>query len=135
MPGCPPPAPRVAAPARARRRSACVRALAATKPGEGRRCPALTLIGYIKGLATNLELEAQAERDSGMTDTQWMQEHERTFLALFASGEYPSLAASTTGPGLDLELDTVFEFGLQRLLDGYTTLGAPGDPPLRQASP
>lgn len=80
---------------------------------------AVTLMAYVRGIATNLEAQAQAVQDTGLTDEQWVETHEATFQRL-TTGRYPTLAALTET--VDLELDTVFEFGLHRLLDGYAAL-------------
>ncbi|MGW0431764.1 TetR/AcrR family transcriptional regulator C-terminal domain-containing protein [Micromonospora sp. NPDC003197] len=80
---------------------------------------AVTLMAYVRGIATNLEAQAQAVQDTGLTDEQWVETHEATFHQLI-TGRYPTLAALTET--VDLELDTVFEFGLHRLLDGYAAL-------------
>jgi Tetracyclin repressor-like, C-terminal domain len=58
----------------------------------------------------------------GMTDEQWMTAHERTFAALFAARQYRRLSNITAQADVDLDLDTLFEFGLERMLDGYAAL-------------
>ena len=83
---------------------------------------AVTLIGYVRGTAMNFEAQAQAEQDTGMTDEQWMTAQEPTFAALFAARQYQTLSNITAQPDVALDLDTLFEFGLQRLLDGYAAL-------------
>ncbi|MEU3453588.1 TetR/AcrR family transcriptional regulator C-terminal domain-containing protein [Micromonospora sp. NPDC006766] len=81
---------------------------------------ALTLMAYVRGIATGLEAQAHAEQDTGLTDEQWMETHEATFHQMMTSGRYPTLAA--LNEEVDLNLDTVFEFGLHRLLDGYAVM-------------
>ncbi len=81
---------------------------------------AVTLMAYVRGIATGLEAQAHAEQDTGLTDEQWMETHGATFHRLMTSGLYPTLAA--LNEDVDLNLDSVFEFGLHRLLDGYATL-------------
>jgi hypothetical protein len=56
-----------------------------------------------------------------MTDEEWMSVHEPSFAALFESG-YPTLSRLTNQADIDLDLDTLFGFGLQRILDGYAVL-------------
>lgn len=48
-----------------------------------------------------------------------MDTQEPTLLAILATGRFPALSRLATA-GYDL--DTLFEFGLQRLLDGLTSL-------------
>lgn len=83
---------------------------------------AVTLMSYVRGAAMNLEAQAQAEQDTGMTDEEWMTAQEPTFAAVFASGSYRTLSKLTSQGDIDLTLDTLFEFGLQRMLDGYAVL-------------
>lgn len=77
---------------------------------------AVVLANYIRGTALNLEAEAQAEQDSGLTDEQWMRGQESRFAAVLAGGGFPMMAAY--GPAAEFGLDELMEYGLQRLLDG-----------------
>ncbi|MFF9342603.1 TetR/AcrR family transcriptional regulator C-terminal domain-containing protein [Streptomyces sp. NPDC014773] len=89
----------------------------------------LTLLNYIRGLAQNLETEREAEAQSGLDSEEWMGTQESAFRATLESGRYPGLAR-LAGSGYDLDLDDLFEFGLQRLLDGLAVLldeGSPSD--------
>jgi AcrR family transcriptional regulator len=79
---------------------------------------ALTVIGFVRGLAVNLEPEAHAEQDTGLTNDEWMQAQDRELHAIFASGRFPMLSRLASGPDIDANLDTLFEFGLSQLLDG-----------------
>ncbi|WP_331716550.1 TetR/AcrR family transcriptional regulator C-terminal domain-containing protein [Micromonospora purpureochromogenes] len=88
---------------------------------ETRWYAALTLIAQVRGVATNLEMQAQAEQDTGLTDEEWIESQEPVFDRL-APGRYPTLAALSAEGDVDLTLDGIFEFGLRRLLDSYATL-------------
>jgi DNA-binding transcriptional regulator YhcF (GntR family) len=81
----------------------------------------ITLFSHVRGTAVNLEPEAEAEQHTGMTGEQWMEVQSPAFAAIMASGDTPTFASVTTQPGLDFDsdLETLFEFGLQRLLDGF----------------
>ncbi|MCW3819687.1 TetR/AcrR family transcriptional regulator C-terminal domain-containing protein [Micromonospora sp. DR5-3] len=81
---------------------------------------AVTLMAYVRGIATNLEAQAHAEQDTGLTDEQWVETHDAMFQRLMTGGRYPTMAA--LDEAVDLDLDSVFEFGLHRLLDGYAAL-------------
>jgi DNA-binding transcriptional regulator YhcF (GntR family) len=86
---------------------------------------ALTVIGYVRGVAVSLEMETQAEQDTGLSNDAYMTAQEAQFRAVFAGGAFPTLARMSAQPEIDLGLDTLFEFGLARLLDGLATfLGA-----------
>jgi DNA-binding transcriptional regulator YhcF (GntR family) len=75
-----------------------------------------TLVNYVRGTAVNIEGEAVAEMDTGMTSRQWS--------AARLAVEGP-LVAQVTEPGTELDLESLFAFGLERLLDGLTTVLTP----------
>jgi hypothetical protein len=87
---------------------------------------AVTVANYVRGTAVNLAEEAQAEQDSGLTDTQWMDAHEERIGKIVADGRLPLMARFITADDGVWNLDMLFEFGLQRLLDGLESkFGAP----------
>ncbi|MFI6391909.1 GntR family transcriptional regulator [Nonomuraea sp. NPDC050547] len=75
-----------------------------------------TLVNYVRGTAVNIESEAGAELDTGMTSTQWVTAR------LSVDGP---LVAQVTEPGTELDLESLFAFGLERLLDGLGTVLTP----------
>ncbi|MEV4380162.1 GntR family transcriptional regulator [Streptosporangium sp. NPDC049644] len=75
-----------------------------------------TIVNYVRGTAINIESEAAAELDTGMTSKQWG----RTKLSVDGP-----LIAQVTEPGAELDLGSLFTFGLERLLDGLATVIAP----------
>lgn len=83
---------------------------------------AVTVANYVRGTAVNRAEEAQAEQDSGLTDTQWMDAQEERIGAVLADGRLPLLARFITADEGVWNLDMLFEFGLQRLLDGLAPL-------------
>ncbi|WP_328536587.1 TetR/AcrR family transcriptional regulator C-terminal domain-containing protein [Streptomyces sp. NBC_00344] len=82
----------------------------------------LALFGYVQGLALAGDLEAQARQDTGMSEDEWMARNETQFHALEATGAYPHLNSLAEQEGFRLDLGTVFEFGLSRILDGTAVL-------------
>lgn len=76
-----------------------------------------TLFGHVRGLAFNLESEAQAEQDSGLTSDEWMQTQEHGFRVIADAGDFP-LLTRLVNSDMEFDLDELFEFGLGRLLDG-----------------
>src|SRR3954447_10985618 len=78
----------------------------------------LTVFTFVRGLAMNLEMEAEAEEASGLTDDQWMASQEQALEALVGDGRHPHFAGVLRGMDFDMDLDALFEFGLQRLLMG-----------------
>ena len=79
---------------------------------------AVTLANYVRGTAVNLEPEAQAEQDTGITSHEWMASQDAVMTGIVASGEFPMFAELAQDEDLDLTLESLFEFGLARLLDG-----------------
>jgi AcrR family transcriptional regulator len=81
----------------------------------------ITLFNYVRGTAMNLELEAEAEAASGLTSEEWMDSQESAMRSILGTGRFP-LLRQLTAMGYDFDLDELFEFGLQRLLDGLTAM-------------
>ncbi|MFJ1755019.1 TetR/AcrR family transcriptional regulator C-terminal domain-containing protein [Kitasatospora sp. NPDC088134] len=79
----------------------------------------LTLVNYIRGTALNLELEAAAEAATGQDAEAWMDQQEPRYTELVAG--FPTFRRLTE-EGYDFDLDGLFEFGLQRQLDGLAVL-------------
>ncbi|WP_030240455.1 TetR/AcrR family transcriptional regulator C-terminal domain-containing protein [Streptomyces sp. NRRL S-350] len=82
------------------------------------------LYSYIHGIAVHLEREAQAEATTGLSEDQWMDHQAPAFAAITAATRYPVFTriASSFKNGYDLDLDTLFEFGLKPLLDGIALI-------------
>lgn len=78
----------------------------------------VTLFNYVRGLATALEPEAEAERDTGLTTDEWMDGQEAAMVAFAGSGRFANFLRGAMASEVDLDLDSLFEFGLVRLLDG-----------------
>ncbi|MEV0598879.1 TetR/AcrR family transcriptional regulator C-terminal domain-containing protein [Streptomyces sp. NPDC050315] len=87
----------------------------------------LALFNHIRGTAVHVEMEAEAEAVSGLNDEEWMDTQEPALQAILATGRFPTLDRLATA-GYDLNLDALFEFGLQRYLDGIATLLSPPTP-------
>lgn len=82
----------------------------------------LTVLGYVRGMAVNFEMEAEAEQRTGITDEQWMADQGSQLRTVLASGSFPMMARLAGQAQFDYNLDTLFEFGLQRVLDGIGVL-------------
>jgi hypothetical protein len=70
----------------------------------------------LPGMALARLTEAQAEKDTGMSADEWMRHHDRGLRQRAGSAGHPGLGRVIREP-FDFDLDTVFEYGLQRLLD------------------
>jgi DNA-binding transcriptional regulator YhcF (GntR family) len=77
----------------------------------------IMLFNYVRGMAVNLESEAQAEAESGLTADEWMDAHADVLASLGAGGNFPRFR-QIAGLDFDLDLDALFELGLRCLLDG-----------------
>lgn len=82
----------------------------------------LALLGYAQGVAMAVELESQARQDTGMTADEWMAANETRVDSIQLTGEYPVLTTIFGDGEFDLELGALFEFGLERMLDGIESL-------------
>ncbi|CAM5561806.1 TetR/AcrR family transcriptional regulator C-terminal domain-containing protein (plasmid) [Streptomyces viridifaciens] len=82
------------------------------------------LYSYIQGIAVHLEREAQAEAATGLSEDEWMDHQAPAFAAITTATRYPVFTriASSCKDGYDLDLDTLFEFGLKPLLDGIALI-------------
>ncbi|MFC8127480.1 TetR/AcrR family transcriptional regulator C-terminal domain-containing protein [Streptomyces sp. NPDC057302] len=83
---------------------------------------AITLFGYVRGTAADLEAEVQASRDTGISGEEWLEDQEEAMNALLAGGALPAFAAIRRRPGVDISVQSLFEYGLGRLLDGVALL-------------
>ncbi|GAA2192807.1 TetR/AcrR family transcriptional regulator C-terminal domain-containing protein [Micromonospora lupini] len=79
------------------------------------------LANHVRGTAVNLQQGAEAEQDTGLTDDEWMVAQADALGRLLAAGEFPHLTRLSRS-AIDLNADSLFEFGLQRLLDGVAAL-------------
>jgi AcrR family transcriptional regulator len=81
----------------------------------------ITLVNYVRGTAMNLELEADAEAASGLNSEEWLDTQAPAMRSIVAAGRFPVFERLTAAE-YDFNLDNLFEFGLQRLLDGLTAV-------------
>ncbi|MEV0838738.1 TetR/AcrR family transcriptional regulator C-terminal domain-containing protein [Actinocatenispora sera] len=77
----------------------------------------LSVLMYTRGLAVNIEPELQAREDTGLTDEEWMAQQKPSMLAIADPERFPQLSVAMHDE-VDADLDSMFEFGLARLLDG-----------------
>jgi AcrR family transcriptional regulator len=79
-----------------------------------------TLLRYVRGAVADELAELDAERRTGMTQDEWRRSIAPYVVEVVDSGRYPSFAAVIGSP--DPTDDAQFEFGLERLLDGFERL-------------
>lgn len=83
---------------------------------------AVMLANHVRGTAVNLEAEAQAEQETGLSETEWFQTQQNRFAAVLATGRLPMMSRFLAGDDQSFDLDLLVEFGLQRILDGLERL-------------
>ncbi|MFF8312785.1 TetR/AcrR family transcriptional regulator C-terminal domain-containing protein [Streptomyces lydicus] len=83
---------------------------------------ALTLLGFVLSTAAGLEDDLEAEQETGMDQDQWMAAMDPVFEGILASGSYPMYAGMSGTDDETVNLGTLFDFGLERLLDGMEVL-------------
>jgi DNA-binding transcriptional regulator YhcF (GntR family) len=84
----------------------------------------ILIYSHVQGLAANLEREAHAQAATGLSDEEWVERQSAALNSIATSGRYPAFAAMLAAfgeDGYDLDLDKIFELGLQMLLDGLAT--------------
>ncbi|MET7301614.1 TetR/AcrR family transcriptional regulator C-terminal domain-containing protein [Embleya sp. NPDC005575] len=86
---------------------------------------AVTILNYVRGTAVNIAAEFEAERATGISSDEWMQAQDETMDLILRSGHFPLYTAALSDPGVELNLDSLFDFGLDRLLDGIALLIPP----------
>ena len=82
----------------------------------------LILFNYIRGFATSLEMEATAEADTGVSADEWMDVQQPALEAVLADQDLPAfqmVLRSCEPDGYDMDLDWLFEAGLDCLLRGF----------------
>ncbi|ARH91073.1 TetR/AcrR family transcriptional regulator C-terminal domain-containing protein [Streptomyces sp. MOE7] len=83
---------------------------------------ALTLLGFVLSTAAGLEDDLEAEQETGMDQEQWMAAMDPVFEGILTSGSYPMYAGMAGTDDNKVNLGTLFDFGLERLLDGMEVL-------------
>lgn len=81
----------------------------------------ITMFNHVRGTAINIETEVEAEALSGLDAEAWMNTQEPALRAVLATGRFPTFGR-LVAEDYDFDLDDLFEFGLQRILDGIAVL-------------
>ncbi len=79
----------------------------------------------VRGVAVNLESEARAEAETGLTEDEWMTAQFSAYDEITRSGRYPlweGMIAEFGEPGFDFDLTNVLEFNLATYLNGLATV-------------
>lgn len=86
---------------------------------DSRMHAAVTLFGYVRGHAVDLEPESDAARTSGVSGHEWMRAQETRLAALVDGGAFPAFAEARADSALSPE--SLLHYGLTALLDGLAT--------------
>lgn len=76
------------------------------------------VFSHVKAMATDIAFEAEQQQDTGLTADEYMTTRSTDIAAMVSPTDLPLLASLVRSDDFDLDLDALFEFGLQRLLDG-----------------
>jgi AcrR family transcriptional regulator len=79
------------------------------------------VFSFVRGVASALEPEAEAIRESGLTAEEWMESQAPAYITMMQNTDLPHFRR-LADERFELDLDSLFEFGLARLLDGIETL-------------
>ena len=84
----------------------------------------VVLHGFTQGMAVNLEAEAQAVAETGVSEEEYMRTQAARYDALVMTGRYPYFAKMAGGLSEDfaLDIDELFERGLSAMLDGFSAI-------------
>jgi len=82
----------------------------------------ITLFAHVRAHALDLETERQAALDSGMTVDEWFATQSQAFDAIVAARSLSALSRVPHSPDASVDPESLFQFGLQRLLDGIAVL-------------
>jgi AcrR family transcriptional regulator len=77
----------------------------------------VTLFSFARGVAFSLAEEAEAEQETGVDSDEWMR-MQTPALSAMLSGDDSAVARLADESDVEFDLDSLFEFGLARLLDG-----------------
>jgi AcrR family transcriptional regulator len=82
----------------------------------------ISLFSFVRGVAVDLETEAQTLAETGKSPDEYLAEQEPGLAALTEAGGFPIFARMVELDDFDLDLDVLFETGLRTLLDGVARL-------------
>ena len=94
---------------------------------------AVGLFNHVRSMAMVHDEEQRNIQDTGMDADEWMTAQDAVWLEVMATGKFPMMKAVSEIPEDSLTLESLFEFGLARLLDGLGALiasrSATAEPP------
>jgi AcrR family transcriptional regulator len=94
----------------------------------------VAVTGHVLATAVNLESEFEALQNTGVTPDEWMRAYEPKMAEAAVLERFPRLLAVGLEPDFDMDLDTVFEIGLELVLDGLAARIERGQVPASPAA-
>jgi AcrR family transcriptional regulator len=82
----------------------------------------ILLFTFVRGVASALEPEAEAVRETGMTNDEWAATQAHIMNAVIDEHAMTAFRRLLGEEEFDFDLDALFRFGLERLLDGVAVL-------------
>jgi DNA-binding transcriptional regulator YhcF (GntR family) len=79
----------------------------------------VTLFNFGRGLAGSIDAEVEAEQETGLTSDEWIDGQADELARLAGTGRFQRFMAALDDLNFEFDLDSLFEFGLARLLDGF----------------
>jgi DNA-binding GntR family transcriptional regulator len=85
---------------------------------------AVVMAGFLLGMGTSAQMEADAERETGLRGDEWTEEQDEAFARVNVNGRFTMLEAVGDVPEFEMRLDDLFELGLKLILDGFAAMVA-----------
>ncbi|MFI5954157.1 TetR/AcrR family transcriptional regulator C-terminal domain-containing protein [Cryptosporangium sp. NPDC051539] len=83
---------------------------------------AVCLFNHVRSVALVHDEELRNQQDTGMDAGEWMDGQDDYFVQVLATGQFPMMAAVSSIPDDAFSIESMFEFGLARYLDGVEVL-------------
>ncbi|GAA0262025.1 TetR/AcrR family transcriptional regulator C-terminal domain-containing protein [Cryptosporangium japonicum] len=83
---------------------------------------AVSLFNHVRSMAMVFADEQRDIQDTGLSADEWMRSNDRFYEEVMATGRFPTMATVSAIPDDVLSIESLFEFGLARYLDGLDVL-------------
>ncbi|MFJ7065026.1 TetR/AcrR family transcriptional regulator C-terminal domain-containing protein [Streptomyces sp. NPDC101115] len=82
----------------------------------------LAIFAYVQGVGLADDFEEQARQETGLSGDEWRERNEPRFDAIQSAGSHPLLDSLAREGDFRMDLESLFEFGLRRTLDGIAVM-------------
>ncbi|MFG1924909.1 GntR family transcriptional regulator [Cryptosporangium sp. NPDC048952] len=83
---------------------------------------AVSLFNHVRSMAMVFAEEQRNVQETGLSAEEWMKSHDSYFFEVMATGQFPMMSLVSGIPDDVLSIESLFEFGLARYLDGLEVL-------------